>query len=131
MPMSEYLRRIRARVGNDLLLLPGVCGLVYDDLGRILLVHENNDGAWAAPGGAIEPGESPCDAVAREVWEETGLRVEPVALRGVYGGDVLRTCYPNGDLVEYFAAMYECVVRGGALRADGLEVSDARFFAPA
>jgi ADP-ribose pyrophosphatase YjhB (NUDIX family) len=33
---------------------------------------------WAAPGSAVEPEEPPCDAVVRE---ETGLVVEPVALR--------------------------------------------------
>lgn len=130
MPMSEYLRKLRERVGHDLLMLPGVSGLVYDDAARILLVYENQAGAWSTPGGAIEPGEAPEDAVVREVWEETGLWVEPVALRGVYGGDSLRTRYPNGDWVEYVGAIYECEVRGGVQRADGVEVRDARFFAP-
>jgi 8-oxo-dGTP diphosphatase len=130
MPMSEHLRRIRERVGHDLLLIPGVTGLVYDDAGRILLVHENLGGGWAAPGGAIEPGEAPPDAVVREVLEETGLHVEPIALRGVFGGDLMRVRYPNGDQVEYVSAMFECAVRGGTLRADGDEVGEARFFAP-
>ena len=128
--MSEHLRRIRERVGHDLLLIPGVSGLVYDDRGRVLLVNENHGGGWAEPGGAIEPGEAPCDAVVREVWEETGLWVEPIALRGVFGGDPMRVRYPNGDLVEYVTTMFECVVRGGSLRADGVEVGDARFFEP-
>ena len=66
----------------------------------------------------------------REVWEETGLWVEPIALRGVFGGDPMRVRYPNGDEVEYVSAMFECAVRGGALRADGVEVREARFFAP-
>src|SRR5258705_9203867 len=101
MPMSEHLRRIRQRLGHDLLQIPGVSGLVYDDEGRVLLVYENFAGGWAEPGGAIEPGEAPCDAVVREVWEETGLCVEPIALRGVYGGDPMRGRYPNGGLVQY------------------------------
>ena len=130
MPMSEHLRRIRERVGHGLLLIPGVTGLVYDDAGRILLVHESEVGKWAPPGGAVEPGEAPYDAVVREVSEETGLAVEPIALRGVFGGDPMRVRYPNGDEVEYVSAMFECAVRGGALRADGVEVREARFFAP-
>ena len=109
--MSEHLRRIRERVGHDLLLIPGVSGLVYDDRGRVLLVYENHGGGWAEPGGAVEPGEAPCDAVVREVWEETGLWVEPIALRGVFGGDPMRVRYPNGDQVEYVTTMFECVVR--------------------
>ena len=129
--MSEHLRRIRERVGNQLLLLPAVSALVYDAAGRILLAsHLDAGGGWATPGGAVEPGEAPCDAAVREVWEETGLWVEPLALRGVFGGDLLRVRYPNGDEVEYVTSVFECAVRGGALRADGVEVGDARFFAP-
>ena len=41
--------------------------------GRVLLVHGRNP-TFAMPGGGIEPGESPADAAARELFEETGLR---------------------------------------------------------
>lgn len=34
-------------------------------------------GAWTLPGGGIDHGEHPRDAVIRETWEETGLRVMP------------------------------------------------------
>ena len=42
----------------------------------------------------------------------------------------MRVRYPNGDEVEYVTSVFECAVRGGALRADGVEVSEVRFFAP-
>jgi 8-oxo-dGTP pyrophosphatase MutT (NUDIX family) len=35
---------------------------------------------WFTPGGGLEPGESPAEGAARELFEETGLRVEPSAL---------------------------------------------------
>lgn len=36
----------------------------------------NSPGTWVLPGGGIDPGELPQDAAHREVWEETGQRVE-------------------------------------------------------
>lgn len=40
--------------------------------GRILLVRKKS-GKWNFPGGAIEPGESPVAAAARELQEETSI----------------------------------------------------------
>ncbi len=41
--------------------------------------HESYPGEWQPPAGKIEYRESPWDAVAREVYEETGLAVSPVS----------------------------------------------------
>jgi len=56
-----------------------------DSKGRLLLIkrgHEPGAGLWSLPGGRIEPGETDQQAVAREVLEETGLRVECGRLLG-------------------------------------------------
>jgi len=54
-------------------------GAVVIDGNRVLLVrrgHEPLKGEWSVPGGAVEIGETLEAAVAREVQEETGLRVD-------------------------------------------------------
>jgi 8-oxo-dGTP pyrophosphatase MutT (NUDIX family) len=129
MPISDYLRDLRAKVGNDLLVVPSVTGLVFDERSRLLLVRHSNGGLWVAPGGAIDPDETPEDAVVRELWEETGLLVEPVALVGVFAGPDLRVSYANGDETAYVMTIFECRALGGELRADGEETLEARWVA--
>lgn len=43
----------------------------------LLRLHEKYN-LWSGPGGHIDPGEDPNEAVLREVWEEVGLKVELV-----------------------------------------------------
>src|SRR5437763_12332602 len=53
--------------------------------GRILVVRRARppaDGLFSLPGGLVETGETLTDAIKREVAEETGLTIEPVALAG-------------------------------------------------
>jgi len=125
--MSQHVRRLRAALGSELLVLPSVTGIVYDERDRILLVQQSAGGIWSAPGGSVDPNETPANAVVREVWEETGLYVDPVRLLGVYGGPYCVVTYPNGDRTAYVMTVFECEVRGGTLRATSDETTAAAF----
>jgi 8-oxo-dGTP pyrophosphatase MutT (NUDIX family) len=127
MPMSDYLRNIRAKIGHEFLLATSATGLVFDDAGRVLLARHSNAGLWLAPGGAIDPDESPADAVVREGWEETGLHVEPVSLLGVFGGPSFRVNYANGDETGYVMIFFECRVLAGTPEPDGEEILELRW----
>jgi len=130
MPISAYLRSLRALVGTRLLLLPGVAALVRDENGHVLFIRRADDGRWGLPAGGIEPGESPTTAVRREVAEETGLIVQPTRIAGVFGGPGFRHRYVNGDEVEWTVTVFECQRIGGTLPPVDGEAVELRYFAP-
>ena len=60
---------------------------------HILLVKARDKSNWQLPGGRLEPGETPAQAVIREVREETGLSARVGRLTGRYrreDGSVVR-----------------------------------------
>ena len=51
-------------------------GIIFsDDKTHVLVIQRNDVPIWVLPGGGIDPGETPENAVVREVLEETGLHV--------------------------------------------------------
>jgi len=128
MPISDYLRKLREKIGHDLVMMPAVTALIFNDRGEVLLHRAATDGNWYTIGGAIDPGEDPADAAVREVLEETGLHVVPERIVGVYRDPV--TVYPNGDRVEYFSTCFVCRVVGGTLAPGDDESLELRYFPP-
>jgi 8-oxo-dGTP diphosphatase len=128
MPLSPYLANLRAKTGSELLLLPGVCGLVFNDAGELLLGQRSDTGNWALIGGMIDPGEEPATAIVREVLEETGLLVQPERITGIYLTRVIT--YPNGDRAQYIITAFRCRVVSGTARVNDDESLDVRFFPP-
>lgn len=61
-----------------------VTAVVVRSDGRILVIKRVDDGRWVPPGGVLELDETPQDGLVREVLEETGYKVEPERLTGVY-----------------------------------------------
>ncbi len=61
-----------------------VAGVVIDEDGRALVIQRRDNAHWEPPGGILERGETITQGLLREVKEETGLIIEPVALTGVY-----------------------------------------------
>ncbi|WP_030436084.1 NUDIX hydrolase [Actinoplanes subtropicus] len=59
--------------------------LLVDGAGRTLLLHGGDparpeDRWWITPGGGLDDGETLAEGAARELYEETGLRVDPAEL---------------------------------------------------
>ena len=126
--MSPYYQALRQKIGHDLILYPGVGAVIPDAHGRILLQEKSGDEGWSIPGGAIEPGEHPEDALIREVAEETGLIVRPVEIVLVVGGKDFRYQYPTGDWVEFTGLIYLCEVIGKSEQPLDPETKSLKYF---
>ena len=124
MPREGYIEYLREFVGTEPLFMPSVTVFVRDN-DKILVGRHTDIDKWVLPGGALEPGELPADAAIREVWEETGLLVQLTGLYGAYSGTANhRVTYPNGDIVDYVAVVFDAVVIGGTLPAATEELAE-------
>jgi len=100
-----------------------VAGLIMRE-GRVLITQRRADQAlplqWEFPGGKVEAGEAPVIALARELAEEIGVRVEVGRV-----WDVLFHAYEAFDLVML---VYACRIVDGEARA--VEVADLAWVVP-
>lgn len=93
---------------------------------KILLVRELLDeGRWTLPGGWADAGDSPSQAVIREVREESGYEARAVKLAALYDRNL------HGHPQFYFSIyklFFLCEITGGAA-AESIETAGAEFFA--
>ncbi|MFE7778954.1 NUDIX domain-containing protein [Streptomyces sp. NPDC057445] len=127
MGTPEFIRRIRASAGTQLLFLPGVSAVVLDDEGRVLLGRRTDTGKWSIIGGIPEPGEQPATTAVREVYEETAVRcvVERVVLVQAMHRPVT---YPNGDQCQFMDICVRCRAVGGEARVNDEESLEVGWF---
>lgn len=130
MPIPDFIKSLRSKIGTELLQVPTAMVFAYDDRGRLLLVQDKSSGHWGAPSGIIDPHELPADAAVRETWEEAGVFVELTHILGVFAGEHFSGVYPNGDQLAVVSTVFAARVLRGTPRPDHEETSDARFFLP-
>jgi len=101
-----------------------VRGFVLNDSDEILMAKESVDGRWTIPGGWADIGDSPSEAVRKEIKEETGLDAEVVRLLAIYD----KRLHPHPPEPFYiYKIMFFCKIIGGELKA-GFDMQGADFF---
>ena len=87
-----------------------VAAIIHDSVGRIFATQRGygdfKDG-WEFPGGKMEPGETPEEALKREIWEELETKIMVENLLTTVDYD-----YPNFHLTMH---CYWCSIESGSL----------------
>ncbi|MDQ6755132.1 MAG: NUDIX domain-containing protein [Actinomycetota bacterium] len=117
MPTPEFVLKLREKIGHDLLWLPGVTAVVFDDDGRVLLGQRADTAQWTLITGMLDPGEEPAAGAVREVLEETGIVAEMESLVAVHSQEAIE--FPNGDQCQFMNLVFRArAVAGEAMVND-------------
>ncbi len=96
-----------------------VAGVIFNpERTSVLLIQRRDVPVWVLPGGGMEKGELPQEALVREILEETGLTVKAERLVGIYT--------PINRLARH-TLLYECIPLSGALTLSN-ETKGVSFF---
>lgn len=121
---EAWLRQIGEGVPGYVTPKVAVAAVVGNERGELLLTKRADSGVWLYPVGWADVGYSPSEVAVKEVFEETGIEVEPLRLVAVFDG--LRRGFA---MVPLYSLVFHCRVTGGELRAHPLETADVGFFA--
>jgi ADP-ribose pyrophosphatase YjhB (NUDIX family) len=101
-----------------------VRGMVFHQ-DSVLLVREHADGLWTVPGGWADPGDTPSEAVEREIREESGYEARAVRLLAVY--DRSRQGHVPPHAFAIYKLFFLCELTGGAA-ATSPETDEVAFY---
>ena len=82
--------------------------IIRNEKGEILLQERTDRNKWGLPGGCQDLGEDLRVTAVREVYEETGIKLDPdeIVLIDTLSGESRRNSYPNGDIVYNNTSLY-------------------------
>jgi ADP-ribose pyrophosphatase len=100
-----------------------VAGGIIEKDGKYLLVQETQEhcrGQWNIPAGGVDDGENVIDAAKREVFEETGCKVE---ITGIL--EIVNRNLEDRDVIIF---IFDTKLIEENIQIDGEEISDVKWF---
>ncbi|MFZ2587470.1 MAG: NUDIX domain-containing protein [Alphaproteobacteria bacterium] len=118
--VGSYLWRIRQKVGNERLIMPGVGILLVNEKKQILCGKRSDSGEWSYPGGAMEIGQSITDCLREEALEEFGIEIgNEFRLVGMLTNPSRTSyTYPNGHEIQIVNFLFEVSLNGRDVKMD-------------
>lgn len=98
--------------------------------GKLLLEKRRDSDSWGLPGGGVKKTETGRDAIAREIYEELGLRIprERFVKRAVYGEPGRIAAYKDGSVWQMVIVVYALELAEEPVLRISPESKDLRFF---
>jgi ADP-ribose pyrophosphatase YjhB (NUDIX family) len=121
---EEWLASVGEGIAGYVTPKVAVAAVVGNDRSEILLTQRADSGLWLYPVGWADVGYSPAEVAVKEVYEETGIEVEPLSLIAVFDG--LRLGFAR---VPLYSMVFHCRMLGGDLTGHPLETRNVGFFA--
>jgi ADP-ribose pyrophosphatase YjhB (NUDIX family) len=120
---EEWLASVGEGIAGYVTPKCAVAAVVGNEAGEILLTQRADSGVWLYPVGWADVGYSPAEVAVKEVYEETGIEVEPMSLIAVFDG--LRLGFAR---VPLYSLVFHCRMLGGELTGHPLETRQVGFY---
>lgn len=124
---KDYIQYLRSFVGKSKVIMVVSGAIIFDKDRRVLLQRRSDNGLWGFPGGYMEIGETVEETAKREVYEETGLKLNSMELFSISSGPEYEVAYSNGDEVALVQISFRCNDFSGTIR-ESEESTETRFF---
>ena len=126
----DQIQNVRPFIGTSSLIAVGAFVAATREDGRLLMIQRSDTKTWAMPAGFCDLGENVAHAAVRELFEETGYRIQIDRLMGVYSDPHFHHTYDNGDQVKNVGATFRATIIGGSHQPDQIETLAVDWVAP-
>jgi len=132
---EPFFKNIEEQIDQVSLLLPVATAFIQDERERILLLRCGNTDEWdppskispMLPGGSMRLGERIDQTIIVEVYEKTGLTIEPIRLLGVYSDNKYWFTSVHGAKLKEISFIFQGQIRGEQLETN-IRLHESRFF---
>ncbi|SHM55590.1 NUDIX hydrolase [Gracilibacillus kekensis] len=115
-------------IGSEKVIMVVSGAIVLDCENQVLMQKRSDNEQWGFPGGFMDLGESVQATAKREVYEETGLKLEKLELFGIYSGPQYDKTFSNGDQVSLVFIPFICKQYSGELVESNEESLQNKFY---